>query len=68
MGLIIVLGAIYLGGPLGLLFLLIGGLGIRRRKTPGEYGWPGLLVVLGIVLLIIAGLLMVELGNTNFGL
>ena len=68
MGLIVVLGIIYIGGPLGILFLLIGVIGVRRRNTPGEYGWPGLLVILGVILLIIAGLSIVEIGRINFGL
>ncbi|AKS46561.1 hypothetical protein SAMN05444287_1678 [Octadecabacter temperatus] len=68
MGLIIVIGVIYLGGPLGLFFLLVGGIGMYRRKTPGQYGWPGLLLILGIILVLIAGYFAIELSNTNLGL
>jgi len=68
MGLVPVLIAIYIGGPLGLLFVLIGLIKIRRNKTPGEYGWPGFLLIIGIILIVIAGLMGLELSRTNFGL
>ena len=68
MGLILALAMTYIGGPLGLLFVLIGLVRIRRNKTPGEYGWPGLLLILGIILIVVAGLLAIEISKINFGL
>ncbi|SMX32399.1 hypothetical protein [Octadecabacter ascidiaceicola] len=68
MELILALAAVYIGGPLGLLLVLIGAIGVWRRKTPGEYGWMGFVLIVGIILIVIAGILGLELSRTNFGL
>ena len=68
MELLFVLGVIYLGGPIGVLLVILGAVGVARNKTPGEYGWPGLFLVIGVILLIAAVWLFFALANTNFGL
>jgi len=68
MELIVAIAAIYLGGPLALILIAWGGYKVARNKTPGEYGWAGLVLILGVILLIFAVGMFVSLSNTNLGL
>lgn len=64
MDLIAVIAIAYIGGPIGALCVLIGLLGVWRKKQ----NWPAILIIAGAVLLAIAAGLFIELANTNFGL
>ena len=54
----------YVGAPVGLLCLLLGLIGVLRKKR----GWPAVLLGIGAVLTIFGVGMGVALMNTNFGL
>ena len=68
MDLILAIILIYGGGPLGLLLVLIGGIGLYRNTDPEKGGWSRLFLVIGILLVIFASWMFYELMDTNFGL
>lgn len=68
MGILFALLVAYVGGPIGLVMMLIGGIGLLRRTDKTTYGWPGFLLSVGVLLAGLGGFMWVELANTNFGL
>lgn len=68
MDLIVVIAIIYIGGPLGLLCLLIAAVQMVRNRVRGTShntaGWA----FFGIILLLVAAGLFYQLSQVNFGL
>jgi len=68
MELIVVLIVIYIGGPLGVLFILLGGFGLWRGKNPEARSRAKTFLITGWVVLIAAALAFRTIANVNFGL
>lgn len=68
MDLIAVIAIIYIGGPLGLLCLLVAAVQMARNRMRGTSyntaGWT----VCGIAMVLVAGWMFYELSQVNFGL
>jgi len=63
MGLIIAIGIAYIGGPIGILLILVG-LGLMLRKKNQRSS----LLILGVLICAIAGIAFYQLTQVNFGL
>jgi multisubunit Na+/H+ antiporter MnhG subunit len=73
MDIMIALVTSHIGGPIGVVFILLGVIGILRNKRASETGdaprgWPAPLIVVGVILVILAAGSITALANTNFGL
>ena len=63
MEIIAVIGMIYIGGPIGIVLILVGLGMMLRKKNRGST-----LLISGVLICAIAGILFYQIADVNFGL